>query len=56
MNSSTANLHDLVSVGSVGAVILPFEGDAVVVEGDEPAVGDGDAVGVAREVRQGGLA
>jgi hypothetical protein len=40
---------DLVSVGSVGAVILPFEGYAGLVEGEQPAVGDGDAVGVARQ-------
>jgi hypothetical protein len=28
------------------------EGDAVLVEGDEPAVGDGDAVGVARQISE----
>ena len=39
--------HDLVALMSVGAVVLPLEDDGVVVGGDEAAVGDGDAVGVA---------
>src|SRR6516164_4423543 len=38
--------HDLHPLPSLGAVVLPPEGDAVVVEGDEPAVGDGDDNGV----------
>lgn len=42
--------HDLISVGSVGAVVLPFEGYAGLVEGEQPAVGDCDAVGVARQI------
>jgi hypothetical protein len=36
-------------------VILPPEGDAVAVEGDQPAVGDGDAVGVTRQIGEHGL-
>ena len=32
------------------AVVLPEEADGVVGHGDEPAVGDGDAVGVAAEI------
>ena len=32
--------------------ILVPEGDAVVVGGDQPAVGDGDAVGIAREISE----
>ena len=42
--------HHLVSVGAIDPVVLPSEADAVVVECDQPAVGDGDAVGVAREI------
>ena len=42
--------HDLVPLAAFDAVVLPPEGDAVVVEGDQAAVGDGDAVGVAREI------
>jgi hypothetical protein len=29
---------------------LPFEGDALAVEGDEPAVGNGDPMGVAGQI------
>src|SRR5215475_3836431 len=31
------------------SVILPFEGDALVIERDQATVGDGDAMGVAGE-------
>ena len=34
--------HGFVSVGAFDPIILPLEGDAVVVEGDQAAVGDGD--------------
>ena len=37
---------------SFEAVILPFEGDALVIERDQAAVRDGDAVGIAREIAQ----
>jgi len=30
--------------------LKPLDGNAVVVEGDQTAVGDGDAVGVAAEI------
>jgi hypothetical protein len=33
-------------------IILVTEGDAVLVEGDQAAVGDGDAVGVARQISE----
>ena len=42
--------HDLLPLGCLCAVILPPEGDAVVVAGDQPTVGDGDAVGIAAEI------
>src|SRR5262245_4611247 len=35
--------HDLVSRAAVGAIVLVLEGDAVLVERNQPAVGDGDA-------------
>ena len=44
--------HALVACAAVGAIILVPEGDAVLVEGDEPAVGDGDAVGIARQISE----
>ena len=37
---------------TVEPVILPFEGDALVVERDQTAVGDGNAVGIARKIAQ----
>jgi len=43
--------HHLDACGSVDAVVLPPEGDAAV-DGEEAAVGDGDAVGVTRHVAQ----
>src|SRR6516225_6298549 len=44
--------HPVVSLGAVKAIILPLEGDALVVGRDQAAVGDGDAVGVARKIAQ----
>jgi len=45
--------HDLDARWSLEAVILPFERDAFVINGDKAAVGDGDAVSVPRHVTQG---
>ena len=56
MKQETANelvgleLHDLCR--AVLAIVLPAEGDMIVVEGDEPAVGDRDPMGVAAEIGQ----
>ena len=50
MNSSGVEPHDLCR--AVLAIVLPGEGDMIVVECDEPAVGDGDAMGVAAEIGQ----
>jgi len=44
--------HLLVSISALDAVILPLEGDAALVEGDQAAVGDGNAVGVTRQIGQ----
>ena len=44
-----AERHGFVSRAAIGAIILVPEGDAVVVRGDQPAVGDRDAMGMARE-------
>src|ERR1700674_3754855 len=40
--------HDLLPFATLGAIVLPLEGDAVTVERDQAAVGDGDAMSVAR--------
>ena len=42
--------HHLVSIAAFDPVVLPLEGDALVVERDQPTVGDGDAVGVAGQI------
>ena len=47
--------HELLSFATFGAIVLPLEGDAIAVERDQPAVGDGNAVGVARQIGEHGL-
>ncbi len=47
--------HDLLSRSAFDAIILVFECDAVAVASKQAAVGDGDAVGVARQIGQHGL-
>src|SRR5260221_11882574 len=42
--------HALVSIAALDAVVLPLEGNAVLVEGDQATVGDGNAVGVTRQI------
>jgi hypothetical protein len=36
--------HSLVSISALDSIVLPLEGDAVFVECDQAAIGDGDAV------------
>jgi cobalamin biosynthesis protein CbiG len=50
MNSSGRERHRAVPRPSVAAVVLEAEGDATVIEANQSAVRDGDAVGVASEV------
>src|SRR6202023_58305 len=47
--------HDLLAITTFSAIVLPSEGHAVAVAGHQPAVGDGDAVGIARQIGQHGL-
>ena len=47
--------HGLEAVAAIDAIVLPFEGDALLVERNEPGVGYRDAVGVAGEVGEHGL-
>lgn len=47
--------HDFVPPGAVDAVIFDAEGDALIVHSDQSAVGDGDAVRVARQICQHGF-
>ena len=44
--------HRLVAAAALGPVVLELEGDPFLVEGDQAAVGDGHAVGVASEVSE----
>ena len=44
--------HHFGAAATLGAVVLPFEGHARLVERDQAAVGDGDAVGIARQIGQ----
>ena len=44
--------HQLKALAALRAIILPAEGHTGIVERNEPTVGDGAAVGVAREVGQ----
>lgn len=47
--------HDLLSFASLSTIVLPSEGHAFVAECDQSAVGDGDAMGIAREVGEHGF-
>jgi hypothetical protein len=47
--------HGLEPVAASDAVVLPLEGDAGLVERDQPGVGDRDAMGVAGEIGEDGL-
>jgi hypothetical protein len=47
--------HDALPVGTVASVVLVAEDDAGLVEADQAAVRDGDAVGVARQIGEYGL-
>ena len=47
--------HELLAITTFGTIVLPSEGDAGSVAGDQPAVGDGDTVGIARQIGQHGL-
>src|ERR1043166_5092578 len=47
--------HHLGPLLALGTIVLPLEGNAFVVELYQAAVGDGDAVGVARQIGQHGL-
>ena len=44
--------HRLVPARSLDPIVLVLEGDAVLVDGQQPAIGDRDAVGVARQIAQ----
>jgi hypothetical protein len=47
--------HGRVAAGPLDAIILELEGDTCLVGGDEAPIGDGDAMGIAREIGEDGL-
>jgi hypothetical protein len=47
-----AERHGLEAGLAAGTIVLVFEGDAIGVGLDQPVVGDGDAVGVSRQIRK----
>jgi hypothetical protein len=48
----SSECHDLLTIATLGTIVLPSEGDTAQVARDQPAVGDGDAVGIARQIGQ----
>src|ERR1700731_2353946 len=47
--------HELIPLGTLDPVVLVFERDAHRVSCDQAVIGDGDAMCVAREVRENGF-
>ncbi len=47
--------HGSVSITPLGTIVFPLEGDTAFIAGDEPAVTDGDPMGVARQVSEHGF-
>jgi hypothetical protein len=44
--------HDLLAIVTFGPIVSPLKGVDLVVEGEQPAVGDGGAMGMARQIGQ----
>ena len=42
--------HDLLAITSIAPIILPSEGNMVVIKFDDAAAGDSDAMGVSAEI------
>ena len=47
--------HDFVTITPLGAIDFPLKGDTAFIAGNEPAVADGDPMGVTRQVSEHGL-
>ena len=47
--------HGFVAILCLMAIILPLEGDAALIVGDQPAIGDGDPMGLSGQVSEYGL-
>ena len=44
--------HEFILDGALGPIVLPFESDAFAIEGDKPAVGNGNPMGIAGQVSE----
>ena len=49
---ANGELHDLVLVVAILTVVLPAKADVLIAKMEQPAVGDGDAMGVPRKIGQ----
>ena len=47
--------HGLVAMTPLGTIVFPLKGNTVFIAGNEPAVADGDPMGVARQLDEHGL-
>ena len=47
--------HGLVTMTPLGTIVFPLKGDTAFIAGNEPAVADGDPMGVARQIGEHGL-
>ena len=47
--------HGLIAITRLGTIVFPLEGDTAFIAGNEPAVADGDPMGVARQIGEHGL-
>ena len=47
--------HGLVSSAAIFSIVFPLEGDTLFVVREQATVGDGDAMGVAREITEYGF-
>ncbi len=47
--------HGFVLIRLLAAIVLALEGDATLIAGNQPAVADGDPMGVSRQVGKYGL-
>jgi hypothetical protein len=43
--------HGLVTMTPLGAIVFPLKGDTAFIASEQPAVADGDPMGVTRQIR-----
>jgi len=55
MNSAVLKVHRFVARPALGSIVFPTEGDAALVTGEEPTVGDSNTMGVAQQIGENRL-